>query len=111
MSTGPWRRQYCIQILLPLRHGDGRPVERAELEEVKATLAERYGGVTAYLQSPAEGLWDNGAGREADRVVVIEVMAEALDGGAWTEFQAELERRFQQEEVVVRAQTIERLGR
>lgn len=104
-----WRPQHRVEIFLPLRRGDGRPVERAELDAIKGQLADRHGGVTAYLQSPAEGLWAEGGRREEDRIVVIEVMTDRLDTAEWTGLKADLERRFQQEEIVVRAQAIQRL--
>ena len=44
-----------------------------------------------------------------DQVVVYEVMVENLDAAWWGRFRAELEARFAQEELVVRAQTIRRL--
>src|SRR5438309_698010 len=56
-----WRDQVSIQVLLPLARPDGRPVTSAEFDSVKSELAERYGGITAYAQAPAEGLWRDGA--------------------------------------------------
>jgi hypothetical protein len=106
-----WRRQHRIEIFLPLRRGDGQPVDKAELDEIEHRLADRHGGVTAYLQSPAEGLWDDGGDRQRDRIVVMEVMVDDLDATLWSDLQHELEQRFQQDEVVIRAQAIERLAR
>lgn len=108
---GEWRRQHRIEIFLPLRRADGRPVEQAELEEIKQKLADRHGGVTAYLQAPAEGLWDDGGERESDRIVVMEVMADELDAGFWSGLKRELQQSLQQDEIVIRAQAIERLTR
>lgn len=110
MSQGEWRRQHRIEIFLPLRRGDGRPVQRSELEDIKQRLADRFGGVTAHLQSPAEGLWDEEGRREQDRIVVIEVMADDLDQAEWSRWQAEFERRFQQDEVLIRASEAKRLS-
>jgi len=104
-----WRPQHRVEIFLPLRRGDGRPVERAELDTIKRQLADRHGGATAYLQSPAEGLWAEDGRREEDRIVVIEVMTDRLDTAEWAGLKADLERRFQQDEIVVRAQAIQRL--
>ncbi len=44
-----------------------------------------------------------------DRVVVFEVMAGALERAWWAEYRAELERRFRQERLVVRATEFEEL--
>jgi hypothetical protein len=41
--------------------------------------------------------------------VVYEVMTEALDHGWWRRFREALERQFAQDELVIRAQIVERL--
>jgi hypothetical protein len=44
-----------------------------------------------------------------DQVVVLQVMAGALERAWWAEYRAELERRFRQEKLVVRATEFEEL--
>ena len=101
---------YLVQLLLPLRDNEGHPFDRAEFDRVKGELAERFGGATAFLRSPASGVWqeDNG-GTSHDEIVIFEAMADALDRPWWELYRGELERRFRQEEVVVRASTFEKL--
>jgi hypothetical protein len=73
-------------------------------------LTERYGGVTAYLRSPASGVWRDEGGEEArDEVVMVEVMVGKLQRQSWAEYRRVLERRFRQAELVVRALRIDRL--
>ena len=55
---------HLVQILLPLTDNEGHPFPREEFEHLKHELAERFKGVTAFLQSPAEGIW-NGSGLPA----------------------------------------------
>ena len=103
---------HLVQLLLPLTDNGGRPFPGAHYAAVRDELTERFGGLTAYSRSPAEGLWDgdDGAGRPArDDIVVYEVMVDALDRAWWAGFRADLERRFAQDEIVVRAQPAERL--
>ncbi|HEX2187801.1 MAG TPA: hypothetical protein VHG51_02825 [Longimicrobiaceae bacterium] len=101
---------YLVQVLLPLRDNEGRPFGRVPFDRVRAELTERFGGVTAYLQSPAEGAWrEPGGDVDRDDVVILEVMAGALDRAWWVGYREELERRFRQDEVVVRAMGMERL--
>jgi hypothetical protein len=100
---------YLIQFLLPLRDNERQPFPRADFERVRAELTERFGGVTAFLQSPATGAWKNEGETTQEQVVLFEVMAEALDRGWWKGYRAELERRFRQEAVVVRALGAEHL--
>ena len=78
--------------------------------DVRDELTERYGGVTAFLRSPAHGTWKEGSGTvDRDEVVMCEVMVEVLDRGWWSGYRGQLEQRFEQREVVVRAFEVERL--
>ena len=45
-----------IQLLLPVK-GATRADRLAPLAETRRELANRFDGVTAYLRSPAQGLW------------------------------------------------------
>lgn len=103
--------QHLVQLLLPLTDNDGRAFPRSAYERVRYELTERYGGVTAYLRAPAEGLWKDGAGSRVSRddVVIYEVMTGELDRAWWSGYRLALQERFRQEELVVRASAIERL--
>jgi hypothetical protein len=95
---------YLIQILLPLRDNQQRPFPRDEFERVRRELAERFGGVTFYARSPAVGVWKDDEGDESrDDVVVAEVMAQHQDREWWRLYRETLERRFRQDQIVVRA--------
>ena len=100
---------HLIEILLPLRDNEGEPFSQDLFAEVREELVERFGGVTAFMRSPAEGVWDEGGGRSRDEIVVLDVMAEALDRDWWRAYRETLERRFRQDEVVIRASEVERL--
>lgn len=101
---------HLVELLLPLRAPDGAPFPRAALDRVREELTERFGGVTAHLRAPAAGAWKDGDGDvEADDVVTVEVMVDALDRAWWRGYRRSLEARFRQEELVVRATPIERL--
>ena len=101
---------HLVQILLPLRDNDGHPFPREMLDAVRHDLTERFGGVTAHLRAPAAGAWKDDDGDVArDDVVIVEVMAEDLDRAWWAGCRRELESRFRQDEIVIRATQIERL--
>ena len=73
-------------------------------------LADRFGGVTAYARAPAKGVWKPRRGRtEKDDIVVYEVMVEKLERRWWATYRTQLEARFRQEEIVIRAQPMQRL--
>jgi hypothetical protein len=102
---------HLVQLLLPLRDNDGRPFPPAHFAAVRDALTERFGGLTAYTRAPAEGVWApaDDAAPARDDVVVYEVMDAAIDRDGWARYRAELERRFAQDELVVRAHAVERL--
>jgi len=104
-----WGPMYLVQFLLPRRDNEKRPFERAEFEKVRKELTERFGGVTAFLQSPASGLWQDEGETSRDELFLFEVMTDTLDRDWWRGYRADLERRFRQEAIVVRALGAQRL--
>ncbi|MBB3644539.1 hypothetical protein FHX14_000698 [Rhizobium sp. BK619] len=96
---------YLIEILLPVT---GKFASQA-LENVRSELTDLFGGVTVYANAPAEGLWRDGGDTERDRIVVVEVMTEEVDRPWWADYRKRLEKRLSQDEIVVRATTIDRL--
>lgn len=103
-------RQTLVQLFLPLQADTGEAYPRDRFDQVRDELTEHFGGVTAYLRSPASGAWEDGEGDlQRDRVVLLEVMADRLDHRWWDAYRKELEQRFAQEEILVRAFPVERL--
>lgn len=100
---------HLVQLLLPTRDNEGAAFAPAAFEQVASELTERFGGVTAYTRAPAEGRWKQEAETELDEIVVIEVMDKNLDRQWWSAYRAELEKRFRQDVVIVRAQGMELL--
>jgi hypothetical protein len=101
---------HLVQLLLPVDDEQGRPYPRAHYDGLARRLTERFGGVTAYTRAPATGLWETASGEKVrDQVVVYEVMVDALERAWWAELRAELEARFEQDEIVIRALVIDRL--
>ena len=91
-----------VEVFLPLDTGNGIPIGGEVVEGIVAGLADRFGGATAFTRSPAEGLWKQGATMEKDRVLIIEVMVSELDEAWWKAYRSELEREFEQDEVLIR---------
>jgi hypothetical protein len=100
---------YVVEILLPLYRNDKEPQPKALFAQVRGELVERFGGLTAFTRSPAEGLWEEGGEVARDEIVIFEVMTDAIDRDWWTRFRAALEHRFGQEEILIRARRTERL--
>lgn len=101
---------HLIQVLLPLYDNQGNAFPAELFSSVRDELAQRFGGVTIYSRSPAEGVWqDETEHTVRDDVILFEVMTEELDRPWWAGFRREQERRFEQEEIMIRAQRITRL--
>jgi hypothetical protein len=101
---------YQIQLLLPLYDNKGRAFARADFARVRDELAEKFGGVTAYTRSPAEGVWKDNAGSVSrDSVVAFEVLADTLERNWWAAYRAALAARFRQDELMITAAAVERL--
>jgi hypothetical protein len=100
---------YLVQILLPTRTGNGQPVTQARFEELLQELTNKFGGVTSFVRAPGQGLWNSGEDVERDNIAVIEVMTDEIDPPFWEAFRRKLERELAQQEIVIRAQQVNRL--
>ena len=102
---------FLVKLLLPLYDNLGHRFDSSSLVRVRRELTERFGGITAYTRAPAEGTWEDPHGAtHRDDVVIIEVMADALDRAWWKDYAAALATRFDQQEMVVRAMAYESLS-
>jgi len=97
---------YLVEILLPVTKGLRA---RSHLDAIRDELMASFGGVTMQTSRPAEGLWEDNGDVERDLIVVAEVMTGELDREWWIAYRKELEARFHQDEVVIRAMAFERL--
>jgi hypothetical protein len=93
---------FLIEILLPAEHDD-------EHETIRALLTEKFGGVTAFTRTPAEGRWKTGAAVERDEIIILEIMAETIDETWWKYFRRKLEQKLGEKEIVIRYHKITRL--
>jgi hypothetical protein len=94
---------FVVQLYLPLEKPDGTPVSPAIFERTKAELTDRFGGVTAFLQSPADGAWKPSGGEVVhDRVAIFEVMVEDVDTAWWRTYRAGLEQELEQDQILAR---------
>ena len=102
---------HLVQILIPVFDNAGHRFEQALFEAVRTQLIERFGGLTAFVQSPALGLWkDAESGTTTqDAMILIEVMSDTLDHAWWSAYRRELETVFRQDEIVIRAMDCERI--
>jgi hypothetical protein len=103
--------RYLVQLMLPLYDEAGQRFGREAYARVRSELTDTFGGTTAYTRAPAEGTWEDPAGHvHHDDVIVVEVMADSLDREWWGRYAGELETRFKQHTVLIRAIAIEEVG-
>jgi hypothetical protein len=100
---------HLIEIFLPLSDEKRRPFPEDVFRKVQDRLVEQFGGVTAFTRSPAEGLWQAGDRKVSDDIVVIEVMADQLDRSWWGRFKGDMQRDFDQSEILILASQVEKL--
>ena len=95
---------HLVQILLPLHDNAQEPFPREEYVRVRQELMERFGGLTVYTRAPAEGMWKpNENHTSRDDIAIFEVMASKLDPDWWRNYRHELEARFRQDVILIRA--------
>jgi hypothetical protein len=92
-----------VEILLPLTDNAGHQFGPHKYSIVREYLTGRFGGMTAFVRSPADGTTKDGGATVYDDIVVFEVMTEALDPDWWKGYRASLEKEFRQDKIVVRA--------
>ena len=96
-----------IQLLLPTTTA-GRGDSTAAITETRRELSAKFDGLTAYMRSPAKGVWTAADGHtELDDVVMVEVVTDIFDRKWWREYSAALATRFAQDAIHVRALSIE----
>lgn len=99
---------YLVEIFLPQRDNQGRAFHPDLYTRVREELMERFGGMTAFTRMPVEGLWNTPqAGKSHDAIVIYEIMVQQLDRPWWEGYKTDLERRFAQEELVIRVSRID----
>ncbi|MFN2475829.1 MAG: hypothetical protein ABR526_05730 [Chthoniobacterales bacterium] len=96
---------HLVQILLPMHDNAQEPFLRDDYTRVQQELTDKFGGITVYTHARAEGHWKlNDDHVSRDDIVIFEVMASDLDASWWTNYRHDLEKRFRQDVIVVRAQ-------
>jgi hypothetical protein len=77
---------HLVEILLPLNDNRGRPFGAEMYAAIRQHLTERFGGLTAFTRSPAQGTTTGGGKTVHDEIVVFEIMTETLDASWWSSY-------------------------
>jgi hypothetical protein len=93
-----------IQLLLPTPGPAAAGGAETPLAQTGRELAARFGGLTAYMRAPAQGVWTAPDGhREHDDVVMVEVVTAVFDRPWWRQYMTLLAERFAQDAIHIRA--------
>lgn len=99
---------YLVELFLPLRDNLGHAFDAGLFSSVRQELVDRFGGMTAFTREPVEGLWDApDGGKIHDAIIIYEVMVQEVDRLWWQAYKADLEKRFAQDELVIRLSMID----
>ena len=95
-----------IEIFLPLSNNSGTRFADQYYRDVRKTLTNKFGGLTAFTRSPAEGTEKAQGTERSDELIVFEVMVEKIDRDWWLDYRGELEAKFQQDRILIRASNV-----
>ena len=98
-----------VQIFLPLSDNEGTAFPPSLFGQVCTELTDRFGGVTSFGRSPAHGVMEDSGEHVHDDIVIVEVIVDKLERVWWNTYRRDLERRFRQDEVLIRASHFIRL--
>jgi len=98
---------YLIELLLPLHDNDRKKLPADYFKTVRDELTERFGGVTAFLRSPAMELWkDSDSDISRNEMVMFEVISPVLDKQWWGKYRLSLQQKFRQDQLFIWASRI-----
>lgn len=103
-------RMHLIHLLLPLHDNHQKPFDPHRFRTVRNQLTEKFGGVTAFVRSPAVGLWkedDNNINR--DEVIMFEIVPDDLNENWWRDYREKLQVEFRQDEILIWAAEVTKL--
>lgn len=98
-----------VQIFLPIADNQGNPFSEEIFKTIFEILTKRFGGITAFTQALADGLWEKGNEVQKDRIMFIEVMTENIEAEWWAKFRNHLETVLKQEEILIRSLEVQKL--
>ena len=103
-------RMHLIHVLLPLQDNHRRHFEPQQFQAVRKELTEKFGGVTAFVRSPAVGIWkEDDQSISRDEVIMFEVLSDQLNESWWRDYREKLEADFRQDEILIWAVEVRKL--
>ena len=100
---------YLLELLLPLTDNTNQAFEPEYFVRVQQQLTEKFGGLTAFTRTPAEGLWkpDKSSKTHQDDIVIFEVLSPGFNKTWWLQYKEELKSIFRQQDIIIRVTKVE----
>lgn len=97
-----------FEILLPLKHNDGRPVDGELFEQTREELVAQFGAATLHPQ-PVIGVWTDDRTRYEDELIrlVIDVDDTTENQQFFATFKRSLLDRFDQIEIYIASHPVD----
>ena len=96
------------EIYLPAKKNDGTPIDSAEIEQIKTTLKDAFGGYT-HLPQRNEGAWRMGGVTFREEITILRVLDDGRSSFNMSAFKKRLERTLDQESILIIRRDVERL--
>lgn len=95
---------HLVEVFIP------KPTDSTEhLSSLQNMLLQQFGGVTSYARAPAKGVEVADGKQVEDEIVILEVITDSLDHAWWSSLRGQLERDFDQREILIRASEVQQL--
>ncbi len=92
-----------FQIFLPVYNTQKQIFPSHFYTSLATNLTEKFGGLTSYSRSTAEGLWkEENNNTVKDDIIIYEIMVESVEVEWWRNLKKRLIIQFEQEEIIVR---------
>ena len=103
-------QEVLIQLVLPVYDLKGKRFPKRHYSQLHRKLTDKFGGLTVYDRSPANGFWKQGEGQTVkEKMIVYEVMAATVDLDFWHKLKASLLKKFEQDELLITSSKISRI--
>ncbi len=100
-------KKLLFEIFVPLHNQDGKSFPDSHFDKLRDLLLDKFGGVTVYHRSPVKGIWHgHNDSAEEDKLIIFEVMTVTAEKEFWNTLKSDLEKRFQQDEILIRVSRI-----
>jgi hypothetical protein len=96
-------KSFLIQILIPVYDNKGKIFPETYHSAVSKELLQKFKGLTAFVRSPATGLWKPKFKKTIrDDLILYEVIASKIERKWWKNYSQILKDRFSQNEILIR---------